>query len=107
MESIYKVSNVLMESSDLKEIAEKILNYIFHLFRRIDRGFSFSSLFSPHLPTVQPLPSRMHALWKPGERRRGRGFAESIKISRHGVLIPIIQALVYKRVGIRTLLKGF
>jgi len=38
MELIYKVSNVLMERSDLKEIAEKILNYIFHLFRRIDRG---------------------------------------------------------------------
>jgi len=38
MEFICKVSNVLMERSDLKEIAEKILNYIFHLFRRIDRG---------------------------------------------------------------------
>ncbi len=38
MELIYNVSNVLMESSDLKEIAEKILNYIFHLLRRIDRG---------------------------------------------------------------------
>jgi pSer/pThr/pTyr-binding forkhead associated (FHA) protein len=37
MELIYKVSNVLMESSDLKEIAEKILNYIFHLLKRIDR----------------------------------------------------------------------
>ena len=38
MELIYKVSNVLMESSDLKEIAEKIFNYIFRLLRRIDRG---------------------------------------------------------------------
>lgn len=38
MELIYKVSNVLMESSDLREIAEKILNYIFRLLKRIDRG---------------------------------------------------------------------
>jgi sigma-B regulation protein RsbU (phosphoserine phosphatase) len=38
MELIYKVSNVLMESSDLGEIAEKILNYIFRLLKRIDRG---------------------------------------------------------------------
>jgi pSer/pThr/pTyr-binding forkhead associated (FHA) protein len=38
MELIYKVSNVLRESSDLKEIAEKILNYIFSLLKRIDRG---------------------------------------------------------------------
>jgi len=38
MELIYKVSNVLMESSDLGEIAEKILNYIFHLLKRIDTG---------------------------------------------------------------------
>jgi pSer/pThr/pTyr-binding forkhead associated (FHA) protein len=37
MELIYKVSNVLMESSDLKEIAEKIHNYIFRLLKRIDR----------------------------------------------------------------------
>ena len=38
MELIYKVSNVLMESLDLKEIAEKILHYIFNLLKRIDRG---------------------------------------------------------------------
>ena len=38
MELIYKVSNVLMESSDLKEIAEKIFDSIFLLLRRIDRG---------------------------------------------------------------------
>ena len=38
MELIYRVSNVLMESSDLKEIAEKIFDYIFRLLRRIDRG---------------------------------------------------------------------
>jgi len=38
MELIYKVSNVLMESLNLREIAEKILHYIFNLLRRIDRG---------------------------------------------------------------------
>ncbi|MGD8984022.1 MAG: FHA domain-containing protein [Desulfobacteraceae bacterium] len=38
MELIYRVSNVLMESSDLREIAEKILNCIFRLLKRIDRG---------------------------------------------------------------------
>jgi GAF domain-containing protein len=38
MELIYKVSNVLMDSSDLKEIAEKIFDYLFRLLRRIDRG---------------------------------------------------------------------
>jgi len=38
MEFIYRVSNVLMESLDLQEISEKILNYLFHLLKRIDRA---------------------------------------------------------------------
>ena len=74
MELIYKLCNVLMESSDLKEIAEKILNYILHLFGRIDRGFSFSSLFSPHLPAVQPLLSRMHCFMQARRKGEGKGL---------------------------------
>jgi hypothetical protein len=38
MELIYKVSNALMQSSNINEILEKILNYIFELLKRIDRG---------------------------------------------------------------------
>jgi transcriptional regulator with GAF, ATPase, and Fis domain len=38
MELIYRVSHVLMQSSDLNEIFEKILDSIFDLLKRIDRG---------------------------------------------------------------------
>jgi adenylate cyclase len=38
MELIYKVSNVLMQSLNTKEILEKILQHILELLRRIDRG---------------------------------------------------------------------
>ena len=38
LELIYKVSNVLLQSLDLNEILEKVLDYIFDLFKRIDRG---------------------------------------------------------------------
>ncbi len=38
MELIYKVSNALMQSLDLHEIFEKILDSIFDLLKRIDRG---------------------------------------------------------------------
>ena len=38
LELIYKVSNVLMQSLDIDEILEKILDYIFDLLKRIDRG---------------------------------------------------------------------
>ncbi|MFC1579712.1 FHA domain-containing protein [Thermodesulfobacteriota bacterium] len=38
MELIYRVSSVLMQSSDLNEILEKILDSIFDLLKRIDRG---------------------------------------------------------------------
>jgi adenylate cyclase len=38
MELIYNVSNVLRGSMTLKETMESILDYIFGLFRRIDRG---------------------------------------------------------------------
>lgn len=38
MELLYKVSNTLMESSDLREISQKILGYTFQILKRIDRG---------------------------------------------------------------------
>ncbi|MDY7034585.1 MAG: ATP-binding protein [Thermodesulfobacteriota bacterium] len=38
LELIYKVSNVLLQSLDINEILEKVLDYIFDLFKRIDRG---------------------------------------------------------------------
>jgi hypothetical protein len=38
IELFYKVSNVLMQSMDVDEIAEKMLGYLFDLFKRIDRG---------------------------------------------------------------------
>lgn len=38
MELIYKVSTVLMQSINTKEILEKILHHIMELLRRIDRG---------------------------------------------------------------------
>jgi pSer/pThr/pTyr-binding forkhead associated (FHA) protein len=38
MELIYKVSNVLMQSLNIKDVLEKILNYVMELLKRIDRG---------------------------------------------------------------------
>jgi hypothetical protein len=38
IELFYKVSNVLMQSMDVDEIAEKMLGYLFDLLKRIDRG---------------------------------------------------------------------
>lgn len=38
LEFIYKVSNVLMQSLNIKDILEKILDYLFELLKRIDRG---------------------------------------------------------------------
>ena len=38
LELIYKVSNVLNQSLDINETLEKILDYIFKLLKRIDRG---------------------------------------------------------------------
>ncbi len=41
LELIYKVSNVLMQSLNIDEILERILDYIFDLLKRIDRGAIF------------------------------------------------------------------
>jgi transcriptional regulator with GAF, ATPase, and Fis domain len=38
MDLIYKVSNVLMQSLNMKEVMERILHYILVLLKRIDRG---------------------------------------------------------------------
>lgn len=38
LQLIYKVSNVLMQSLNINEILEKILDHIFDLLKRIDRG---------------------------------------------------------------------
>ena len=39
MDFFYKVSNVLNESLNINELMQKVLDYIFELFKRIDRGF--------------------------------------------------------------------
>ncbi len=38
MELIYKVSNVLMQSLNIKDVLEKVLGYIMELLKRVDRG---------------------------------------------------------------------
>jgi hypothetical protein len=38
MELIYKVSNVLMQSLNIKEVLERVLGHIMELLKRIDRG---------------------------------------------------------------------
>jgi len=38
MELVFKVSSVLMQSLNTQEILEKVLDYIFELFKRIERG---------------------------------------------------------------------
>lgn len=39
MDFFYKVSNVLNQSLDINEIMRKVLDYIFELLKRIDRGY--------------------------------------------------------------------
>jgi signal transduction histidine kinase/CheY-like chemotaxis protein len=38
LELMYKISNVLMESFDINEVLEKIMEYLFECLNRIDRG---------------------------------------------------------------------
>lgn len=38
MDLVYRVSNVLMQSLNMKEVMERILHYILELLKRIDRG---------------------------------------------------------------------
>lgn len=38
LQLIYRVSNVLMQSLDINEILEKVMDYLFDCMRRIDRG---------------------------------------------------------------------
>lgn len=63
MELIYNVSNVLKSSMTLKEIMESILEYIFGLLRRIDRGMilvidknsgQITETFSRQNPNTEP-----------------------------------------------------
>ncbi len=63
MELIYNVSNVLKSSMTLKEIMESILDYIFGLLRRIDRGViilidknsgQITETFSRQNPNTEP-----------------------------------------------------
>jgi hypothetical protein len=66
MELIYNVSNVLKSSMTLKEIMESILDYIFALLRRIDRGViilidknsgQITEIFSRQNPNSEPAVS--------------------------------------------------
>jgi pSer/pThr/pTyr-binding forkhead associated (FHA) protein len=43
MELIYKVSNLLVQSQDVKELLEKVLTYIMEVLQRIDRGVAILS----------------------------------------------------------------
>ena len=58
LELIYKVSNILTESLDVGEISEKILDNLFELLKRIDRGVLI--LVDPETGEVKKTITRMN-----------------------------------------------
>jgi signal transduction histidine kinase/pSer/pThr/pTyr-binding forkhead associated (FHA) protein/ActR/RegA family two-component response regulator len=66
LQLIYKVSRVLMQSLDINEVLEKILNYIFELLKRIDRGVIL--LVDERSGEILETVSRSKGLLKESER---------------------------------------
>ncbi len=58
LELIYKVSNILTESLDVGEISEKILDNLFELLKRIDRGVLI--LINPDTGEIMKTISRLN-----------------------------------------------
>ena len=76
MELIHKVSDVLMKSTDINEILQKILDYILDLLKRVDRGVII--LINPKTKKVSEVIAKSR---KPGdatEKRYSRTIVERV-----------------------------
>jgi signal transduction histidine kinase/ActR/RegA family two-component response regulator len=92
LELIYKVSSVLMQSLDLRATLEKILDYIFDLLKRIDRGAvvltdSESGRIRDVISRVKPGRSK-----HPGERIYSRTAVERVMKGGKAVIMSNIPA---------------
>lgn len=90
MELIYRVSNVLMESSDLNEILEKILDSIFDLLKRIDRGIIL--LVDQETGEISEAVSRARGKKGVGRLRYDVSIVESVIEENKGMIILDIDA---------------
>jgi PAS domain S-box-containing protein len=86
LELIYKVSNVLMQSLDINEIFEKILDYIFDLLKRIDRGVII--LVDSETREISEVISRP----KKSDDDTGRMYSQSIVNRVIGEGLPVIMS---------------
>ena len=71
-ELIKKVSDVFMESSDINEILEKILEYLLDVLKRVDR--SFILLFDSKSGEVTHIATRL----RPGVEGKGINYSQAV-----------------------------
>lgn len=90
MELIYKVSEVLMQSSDLNEILEKILDSIFDLLKRIDRGIIL--LVDQQTGEISEAVSRARGKKGEGRLRYDVSVVERVIEENKGMIILDIDA---------------
>lgn len=90
MELIYKVSEVLMQSSDLNEILEKILDSIFDLLKRIDRGIIL--LVDQQTGEISEAVSRARGKKVEGRLRYDVSVVERVIEENKGMIILDIDA---------------
>ena len=89
MELIYKVSNVLMQSLNTKEILERILHHIMELLRRIDRGVII--LLNRETGEIGDVIS----IIKTNEKDRGTSYSRTIvdRVVREGKAVSMLDTL--------------
>lgn len=80
LQLIYNVSRVLMQSFDINEIFEKILDYIFELLKRIDRGAIL--LVDERTGKISEMVSRTKGVLKESDRAYSRTVVD--KVLREG-----------------------
>ncbi|UCB48033.1 MAG: FHA domain-containing protein, partial [Deltaproteobacteria bacterium] len=89
MELIHKVSDVLMKSTDINEILQKILDYILDLLKRVDRGVII--LIHPETKEVSEVIPKSR---ESGDRTR-KGYSRTIveRVVREGRPIMMLDTL--------------
>lgn len=89
LDLIYKISNVLMQSLNINEIMEKILDYIFELLKRIDRGVII--LVDSDSGEILDVISRSADKGEKGARMYSRSIVEKAIIERNAVIMSDTQ----------------
>ncbi|MBN2034077.1 MAG: response regulator [Deltaproteobacteria bacterium] len=82
---IYKVSRVLMQSLDINKVLEKILDYIFELLKRIDRGAIF--LLDERSGEISEVVSRSKEPLKGSDKIYSRSIVNKVLLEGKAVII--------------------